>query len=747
MSAHSAADRSARTRTGFQWHNEAVPGARIAVLFAALLPIAAVAQAADSAEWSRRLQAGRGFWAFQPIADPQPPATASPWAYTPVDAFILAGLRQAGLQPAPAASKEKLLRRVFLDLIGLPPTPEEAAQFLNDRSPRAYANLVERLLASPHYGERWALKWLDVARYADTDGFERDGYREHAWRYRDYVLRSFNADKPYDRFVQEQIAGDELFPHDVEALIATGFNGAGPRHIVSGNQDKQEARQEVLSEMTAGVGQVFLGLTVQCARCHDHKFDPIAQADYYRLQAFFAAADLTDANTASLDELLRYEAALKAHKARLAPIRKQLKRIEEPYREKARAIKRAKLAPHFRAALDTPERDRGEEQRRLAEEARKQISPMWYEVVALIPDERKALRRKLRERMHALELERPDPAAAAFAVVNRSEAPPTHVLKIGDYRHKQQPVAPAFPGVLGSFGVEAGEGARGRRASLARWLTSPEHPLTARVMVNRIWEFRMGRGLVRDPNNFGLLGGTPTHPELLDFLARKFIDLGWSVKAIDRMIVLSNAYRLAADADSGTRADPENKLYWRAERKRLAAETIRDSVLAASGGLNRALGGKPVRVPIEREVYDLIFTEAEPDNLWPVTPDEAQHRRRSLYLLNRRTVRLPFLANFDQPDAMTSCAVRPRSTHALQALTMLNGRFMQTASQAFAERLRAACGSGVRCLIERSYQWTLARKPSGRERRLAETFLAGEQSRLEDYALAVLNRSEFVYRP
>ncbi len=717
------------------------------MLAALILALLAALPAAAASDWERRLESGRGFWAFQPLADPQPPATTSPWVRTPVDAFILAKLKEAGLQPAPAAPREKLLRRVYLDLVGLPPTPDEAAQFLDDRSPRAYENLVERLLASPHYGERWALKWLDVARYADTDGFERDGYREHAWRYRDYVVRAFNDDKPYDRFIREQLAGDELFPGDVDALVATGFNGAGPRHIVGGNQDKEEARQEILTEMTAGVGQVFLGLTVQCARCHDHKFDPIAQADYYRLQAFFAATDLADLNTASVDELLSYEAAVKAHEERLAPIKKQLKQIEEPYREKARESKRAGLEPRFRAALSIPEEDRSDEQQRLAQEARKQISPMWYEVVALIPDDRKALRGKLRESLHAVELERPDPAASAFAVANRDAAPATHILKIGDYRHKQEPVAPAFLSVLGSFGVEVGQAARGRRASLARWLTSPDHPLTARVMVNRIWEFRMGRGLVPDPNNFGLLGGTPTHPELLDFLARKFIALGWSVKAVDRMIVLSNAYRLAAEATAGNHADPDNELYRRANRRRLEAETIRDSVLAASDRLNRALGGKPVRVPIEQEVYDLIFTEAEPDNLWPVTPDETQHRRRSLYLLNRRTVRLPFLANFDQPDTMTSCAVRSRSTHALQALAMLNGRFMQSESRAFAGRLRAACEGDIRCLVDRSYQWTLAREPGNEERRMAEGFLAGGQARLEDYALAMLNRNEFVYRP
>ena len=690
--------------------------------------------------------AASDYWAFQPISQPPAPASASPWIRTPVDAFILAKLQEKELLPSPPLEKKRLVRRVYLDLIGLPPTPDETRQFLDDASPRAYADLVERLLESPHYGERWALKWLDVVRYSDTDGFERDGYRIDAWRYRDYVVDAFNADKPYDRFVQEQIAGDELFPGDSAALTATGFNRVGPRHVVGGNQDKAESRQEVLTEMTYGVGAVLLGLTVQCAQCHDHKFDPIPQADYYRLQAFFAATDLTEPNVAPHDQVKAYEDSAEAHKQRLAPIKAKLKEIEQPYQDQARALKVAKLDPAFLEALETSEDRRTEEQKRLAEEAEDQVKPFWYEMLALVPDDVKARRAELRRQMHAINLEAPDPPPAALAVANMPEAPDTHILKVGDYRYKQERVEPGFPTALGAHGIEVPTTPQGRRAALARWLTSPKNPLTARVMANRVWEFRMGRGLVSDPNNFGALGGSPSHPKLLDYLAAKFIDTGWSVKALDRMIVLSNAYRQSAVIDPAkAETDPENRLYWRANRRRLEAETIRDSVLAAAGRLNRAIGGKPVLTPIEPEVYDLIFTEGEPDNLWPVTPDESQHRRRSLYLLNRRTVRLPFLANFDQPDTMTSCAMRPTSTHALQALSLLNSDFMQDQAKAFADRLRTECGDDRGCAVESAYSFALARQPTSIEQTLASEFLSDSQ--LSDLCLALLNRNEFVYRP
>lgn len=720
--------------------------ALIAVLAASAVPLAAQAQQPGGEA------AGEvGYWAFSAPAPSAAPPVADSWVRGPVDAFIRHRLQERALRPSPQASRERLARRVSLDLTGLPPTREQMLAFLADPSPDSYRRFVDSLLASPHYGERWAQKWLDVVRYADTNGFELDGYREHAWRYRDYVVRSFNQDKPFDRFVCEQVAGDELFPGDEEALIATGFHAAGPRHMVGGNQDKEEARQEVLTEMVLGVGQALLGLTVQCARCHDHKFDPITQKDYYRLAAFFAGSDLEDAVLATAAEQERSETLRAAHEQRLAPIKQRLDELEAPFREQARERKRQQLGPEHAAALATPEDRRSEKQERLAKEANSQIKPAWYEVLPLIPPEVKETRTALRDQMHALDLVKPAPPRTALAVKNTATAEPTHVLLGGDHRRKGDSVAAGFLSSIGSLGFTVPDGAAGRRAALAKWLTDAAHPLVARVMVNRVWEFRMGRGLVRDPNNFGLLGGLPTHPGLLDALAARFVEEGWSIKSIDRLIVLSSAYRQAADIDpEKAAADPGNELYWRASRRRLSAESIRDSALAASGRLNRALAGRPVRIPIEPEVYDLIFTEAEPDNLWPVTPDRREHDRRSLYLLNKRTVRLPFLANFDQPDTMTSCSVRSTSTHALQSLSLLNSDFMQVQARSLAERLRRECGGGDPvCQIGSLFRITLARDPTPAEQRLAKGFLASSPSadRLQDLSLAILNRNEFVYRP
>ena len=690
-----------------------------------------------------------GYWAFRPAEAPARPEAPVSWSRTIVDAFVWEALKREGLRPVPQAPRERLLRRLYLDLTGLPPTPEQAATFLEDESPHAYERLVESLLASPHYGERWAQKWLDVVRYADTNGFELDADREHAWRYRDYVVQSFNADKPYDLFVREQVAGDELFPGDQQALVATGFHGAGPRHVVGGNQDKEEARQEVLMEMTLGVGQALLGLTVQCARCHDHKFDPISQEDYYRLESFFGSTDIKDVPTAGPDEKAAYDKAIAAHEQLVEPIKKQLEDIEAPYNKLVKERKRAELEPQFVAALELAEDLRDEEQKRLAKEAASQIKPVWYDIVPLMSSEVKARRAKLRQRLHKLELSKPDPPSAAYAAANLDDAPRTYILQGGDFRRKGRPVEPDFPAALGRLEGELPEEQSGRRAALAEWLTDSSHPLTARVMVNRIWEFRMGRGLMADPNNFGVLGGTPTHPELLDWLALRFVRDGWSVKAMDRLIVLSSVYRLSSAIDPQlAEADPENKWYWRAHRRRLSGEVIRDSVLMASGRLNRSLEGKPVRIPIEPEVYDLIFTEAEPDNLWPVTPDTFQHDRRSIYLLNKRTVRLPFLANFDQPDTMTSCSVRPTSTHALQSLSLLNSDFMQDQSRSLADRVLARCGDvDTACQTEQAYLLTLARPPTPDERRLASDFLTSRPESLRDLSLALLNRNEFIYRP
>jgi hypothetical protein len=686
----------------------------------------------------------RNWWAFQPVKRHAPPAIRDPWIRTPIDAFLLEALQSKRIAPSRPLEKEALVRRLFLDLTGVPPAPGEVDLFLRDASAVAYGKLVDRLMASPHYGERWAVRWLDIVRYADTNGFELDADRPHAWRYRDYVVSAFNQDKPYDRFLTEQIAGDELYPGDQDALIATGFHRAGPEHLVGGNQDEEMNRQETLTEMTGAIGSTFLGLSIGCARCHNHKFDPIPQSDYYRLQAVFAGTVGANVVLAASEQKKAHEETVKAFEARIDPIKKEIQGIEKPYRERLREQKRAKLDSSFRAALEVPPDQRNEEQKRLAREAEAQIGVSWDDVVFALAPEDKARRAGLRAQIHRLEYERPEPLRTAYAVTNSHIAPLTYVLKVGSHKMKQDVVNPGLLRVLN--GGEVVRTGAGRRSALAQWLSSPEHPLTARVMANRIWQLRMGTGLVATPNDFGVLGQRPTNAKLLDWLAAEFVHGGWSVKRLDRLILMSNAYRqqIAHDA-AKAKADPDNKLYWRQNRRRLEAEFLRDSVLAVAGTLNPRLGGRPVRAPIEPEVYDLIFTEAEPDNLWPVDLNPAEHRRRSLYLLNKRTVRLPFMANFDQPDGMTSCPQRPTSTHALQALSLMNSDLMADQSRAFAARIAVGCATDD-CRVRRAYKLALARAPKAIEVSMARDFLAN-RGRWQDFCLALLNRSEFAYVP
>jgi hypothetical protein len=683
--------------------------------------------------------ARRNYWAFQAPVRPLAPRT--------IDGFIRDALAAKGLRLSPPAGREQLLRRVTLDLTGLPPTPGEIDLFLADRAPGAYERAVDRLLASPHYGERWALRWLDVVRYADTNGYELDAERPHAWRYRDYVTRAFNADKPFDRFIREQIAGDELFPGDRDALIATGFHRAGPIHLVGGVKDEEADRQEVLTEMAGAIGPIFLGLTVGCARCHNHKFDPILQSDYYRLQAIFASAEAKDAPLYSEGEKTAHEAEMKAYEARLAPIKKELAEIEKPYMADLTAKRREKVERRFLEALDTPAEKRTQAQAALAKDAEKQIKPMWDELVGALSTADREKRAALRARMHAIELTKPLPLPAAFATVSGSKAPETHILRVGDVKHKMGRVEPGLPAVFETNGIETPATPSGRRSALANWLASPKHPLTARVMVNRIWQFRMGTGIVRTPNDFGVLGERPSNQKLLDWLATEFAARNWSVKAIDRAIVLSDVYRQsAAGSPAAAKVDPDNRLYWRMNRKRMEAETIRDNALAASGSLNARMGGPPVRVPIEQEVYDLIFTEGERDGLWPVLPDKSEHARRSLYLLNKRSVRLPMMAAFDQPDTMTSCPLRQTSTHALQALALFNSDFMREQSAAFAARLERECRGDAGCEVRRAYRLALGRLPRPAESAMGAKFLRAAGA-LPDFCLALLNRNEFVYVP
>jgi hypothetical protein len=716
------------------------------------------------------------------------------WVANQIDAFILSRLERAGLRPTPPADRITLLRRVMFDLTGLTPTPEEEQQFLHDDHPDAYAALVERLLGSPQYGERWAQHWLDLVRFAESNGYEIDADRPHAWRYRDYVIRSFNNNKPFDQFVTEQIAGD-LLPRDpdpirqADRLIATGFNRCGPIHLVAGNVDKEEVRYELLTEMNGAVGSVFLGLTLACARCHDHKFDPLSQAEYFRLQAFFAATQPCEIDLGTADEKAAYAKRQRELKKKIEPLQQEIKELESPCQNRLTEQKKAALEGRFTEALAVDPKERTPRQKELAAQAEILLKVSWDELLEALNPVDRARRAALRARVHELELQAPLPPPEAWAVKEVSPIPPTHILKRGNLAQKKDRVEPAFPRILSlspspaleiqndAQSTERGDPPpRLNRVDLARWLTDRENPLTARVIVNRLWQHHFGRGLVTTPNDFGTRGAAPTHPELLDWLASELVEGGWSLKHVHRLMVLSNTYRQGSRLRPNAPArslDPENRLLSRMNRRRRDGESLRDSVLAATGTLNPRVGGPSVRIPLEPEVYDLIFTEGEPDNLWPVTPDATEHQRRSVYLMAKRNVRLPLFEALDQPDRITSCPVRPVSTYAPQALILLNGPFLQKQSQVLAVRLMRECGADAVRQINRAYELALARYPTAAEMASARDFLAGqfeliqdrlrarlpipsvknlpagvdpaEAAALADFCLALLNCNEFLY--
>ena len=798
---------------------------KLASLVAALLFLTlAMSHRASSREQSESAtrnpqSASKISWAFtKPERPAIPQIKNSGWVKNPIDVFVLAKLEAAGLKPSPTADKRTLIRRVTFDLTGLPPTPEEINAFLNDKSPDAYEKVVDRLLASPRYGERWAQHWLDVVRFGETNGFELDADREQAWRYRDYVVNSLNADKPYDQFIVEQIAGDELDSESFEMRVATGFLRAGPQHVVSGNLDKAELRQEWLTEVMFGIGNGVMGLTVGCARCHDHKFDPIPQADFYRLQAFFAASDNYDYRKPTKEQEDAFHAATRTHKEKLKPIQDQIKAIEKPYEDRLKASKRAALEPMFANALAKDDKLRTDEEKRLAKDAQRMLAVQWDELVASLSPEDKAKRAALRRQMHEINLYEPEPIPRALAVNDiLKPMPAMHVLRGGDWRRPGAEVQPAFLSAIEGRNnqpeIKAVGESPGRRLALARWLVKPDHPLTARVMVNRLWHHHFGRGIVATPNDFGRNGQQPTHPELLDWLAVELVTgqgdrvterqrdrenspttdhrppttAAWSLKHIHRLMVTSATYRQVSTANpqSASRTlgrnpqsvDPDNKLLWRMNRQRLDAEAIRDSVLATNGTLNDQRGGAPIRVPLDPEVYDTIFTEGEPDNLWPVHPDAGQHVRRSLYLLRKRNVRLPMFVAFDSPDMMNSCGARSVSVHALQSLTLMNSDFMLDQSKALAARLFVETtqvqASREDKMIARLFELALGRLPNPAEVQTTRAFLKGQTEILRqrianrekvaelknlpkgfdkalaaawvDLCLSVFNLNEFVY--
>ena len=633
----------------------------------------------------------RSFWSFQPRQAAAAPTVDSDWASSPVDAFVWSRLAAAGLRPAPEARRSELARRAYFDTTGLPPTPAELEAFVSDRSPGAWERLVDRLMSSPRWGERAAQRWLDVVRFAETEGFEYDRYLPGLWRYRDYVIESFNRDKPLDRFIAEQLAGDEMAADgpqsdaDRELLAAAGFHRLGPVRRNAGNQEVASSRNEVLTERTDIVGTALLGMTVGCARCHDHMFDPIRQVDYYRLQAYFGASREANLVFDSDSTIEDWQKATKEIASKMKSLRGEIKLAE------------------------------GEERLRLQAEH------------------------------DALESQLPAPPRTLATVQNDPENPnQVHLLARGDHTKPLQPVDPRPLGVLlPEDAPTLPPDAEDPRSRLAGWITSPEHPLTARVAVNRIWQGYFGQGIVDTPNDFGAMGGRPSHPALLDFLANELVESGWSAKHVHRLILTSSAYRQAshnpAQEQRGMQQDASNRLLWRGPRRRLGAEEVRDAMLSAAGELNLAYGGKSVMLPVEDALVDLLYDPTQ----WRVPADQAQHRRRSIYLIAKRNLRLPFMEVFDQPALLTSCARRESSTHAPQSLELLNGPISNELAARFAARLDREAGRDLDSIVSQAYLLAAGRPPTEDEALIARNFLADNS--LREFALAMFNLNSFLY--
>jgi hypothetical protein len=615
---------------------------------------------------NRNHESGRRFSPFEPLSDVEPPDDSTGWSTNAIDRFIAGGLRQHGLAPAADADRRTLLRRVTFDLLGLPPTPEEIEQFLADEAPHALETLVERLLSSPRYGEHWGRHWLDVVRYADTGGFEADHAYPNAWQFRDYAIRSFNADKPVDQFIQEQVAGDELWPDDAEALLGTGLYCIGPALSESAMVSNQ-LEYEWLTDAADTTGAAFLGLTLGCARCHDHKYDPISQVDYFALQAVFAASD-------------------------------------RPFPDKVRQT-RIKSLNGLSSEGPPPKELEG--------------------------DPRCTIR---------------SDSQAGFRLFHRDEPIAVSRLHRGELSKPRERIEPGVPTALvtGSkvpdFSLAPPSK---RRAVFAAWLTSRENPLTARVVVNRVWGWHFGQGIVRTPNDFGAQGERPTHPQLLDWLARDFMNHGWSLKHLHRRILLSRTFRMqSVAAGRGEQLDPENRALWHFPRQRLAAEAIRDAMLSCTGKLNLKAFGKPVVPPLSSEELTGLF---DAKGKWPVTKDADEHTRRSVYLLVRRTFAYPLFAAFDPPEVMTSCPRRGQTVVPTQALALLNSPVARDEAAGFASRLKSECGADFEKMVSRAWSLAFARPPTAAERVRALQFLQSRTASLPDLCLILFNANEFVY--
>lgn len=684
----------------------------------------------------------RQYWAFRAPARAKVPTGAS----NPIDAFLRDAMRAKGLKPSPSADKRTLIRRAYLDMTGLPPSLAQVNAFLNDHSPNAFSKVIEELLASPHYGERWGRHWLDVVRYADSGGFEYDRDRPTAWRYRDYVIRSFNQDKPYDRFLKEQLAGDEIWPDSADARTGTGYLRLG----LENNLKNEQTRLDELDDLVATTSNAFLAVTVGCARCHNHKFDPIPQKDYYGMQAVFFPAKSHEYPLVSGEEIERFKAEQKRIDGLQAPWKQKIKELEQPYRDRMMAEKKAKLPEYIQLALRTPPEKRSEGQKLNAIQVEKTLGVDAKDLYAALSAEDKSRHDALTAEVKKLDDQRPEPFASAMSVTEQGrEATPSHFLHRGSPGQKGSVMKPGVLTVASRADWTFPEPApdlktTGRRRGFAEWLASADNPLTARVMVNRIWQQHFGEGIVRTPNNFGKMGGRPSHPELLDWLATEFVQSGWSVKAMHRLILNSETYRMASDDIPANAAiDKANRYLWRMPRRRLEGEAIRDAILATAGNLDRTVGGPAVFPYIDPALY-----QSSSKRTWTGKPDsDPSTWRRSVYVFSKRSIPLPMLEVFDKPDSVGSCAQRNRSTIAPQALILMNNAFVLMEAKMFAERLRKEAGADPAEQVDLAFQLALGRKPAAAEKEQSVAFLRSGKDTLPDFAQAMMNLNEFVFIP
>jgi mono/diheme cytochrome c family protein len=685
----------------------------------------------------------RAHWAFQPVKRPAPPVAGVSRAPNPIDAFILARLEAKGLHPNPPASKRELIRRVYYDLTGLPPTPDEVETLVNDKSEQWYESLVDRLLDSPRYGEKWGRHWLDLVHFAETNSYERDNPKPNAWRYRDYVIRSFNQDKPYDQFIREQLAGDEMTPEGAaspspDAVIATGYLRLGIWDDEP--SDRELARYDMLDDIVATTGQVFLGMTLDCARCHDHKIDPILQKDYYRFLSFFQNINHyrnggpTDEAPIYTDPAGKaaYEAKVKALEERREGLRKAVAAFEDEFRKLYAQVNNGKeIGP-----VETP--------KMIATDAGK-----------LLGKERTAHYEQQRKELLSLKNQKVAGEMALCVTEAGRSAPETCVLIRGNPHVKGDKVAPAFPTVFNLPAPmipppSANAKTTGRRTVLANWIASKDNPLTARVMVNRIWQYHFGRGIVRSSSNFGTAGDRPTHPELLDWLAAEFAEKKFQMKPMHRLMVTSNAYKMSSRNNPQAAAvDPANDLLWRYDMRRLTGEEIRDSILSVCGCLNLKMEGPSIYVDIPKEV---MAGQSAPGYGWGKSP-EAEQNRRSIYIHVKRSLLTPILESFDLGDVDRSNPVRFVTTQPGQALGMINGEFVNKEAGLLAARLRKESPNDVAKQVRQGLSLVTQRPPTDAEVKRGVDLIAALQAKegataeaaLKFFCLMAVNMNEFVY--